>query len=80
MKRTTAFLVLLSLPLSGALQAQENAGTERAKAYLVADAHLDTQWNWDIQTTISEYVRNTVNQNLYLLRHYPNYKFNLKVP
>lgn len=78
MKRTTAFLVLLSLPLSGALQAQENGGTERAKAYLVADAHLDTQWNWDIQTTISEYVRNTVNQNLYLLRHYPNYKFNFE--
>ena len=27
-----------------------------------ADAHLDTQWNWDIQTTIKDYVWNTLNQ------------------
>ena len=43
------------------------------KAYMVADAHLDTQWNWDIQTTIKHYVRNTLTQNIYLLDNYPNY-------
>lgn len=51
---------------------------ERPKAYLVSDAHLDTQWNWDIQTTISEYVWNTIDMNLKLLEKYPNYVFNFE--
>ena len=48
------------------------------KAYMVADAHLDTQWNWDVQTTIREYVRHTLDQNLILLKKYPNYIFNFE--
>ena len=48
------------------------------KAYMVADAHLDTQWNWDVQTTIREYVWNTLNQNLFLLKKYPDYIFNFE--
>lgn len=51
---------------------------QKAKAYMVADAHLDTQWNWDIQTTIREYVWNTLNQNIYLLNKYPDYIFNFE--
>lgn len=47
-------------------------------AYMVSDAHLDTQWNWDIQTTISEYIPKTIRQNLHLLRTYPNYVFNFE--
>lgn len=47
-------------------------------AYMVSDAHLDTQWNWDVQTTIKEYVWNTLNQNLYLLERFPNYVFNFE--
>lgn len=47
-------------------------------AYMVSDAHLDTQWNWDIQTTIKEYVWNTLNQNLWLLQNYPDYIFNFE--
>ena len=47
-------------------------------AYMVSDAHLDTQWNWDIQTTIKEYVWNTLNQNLWLLENYPEYVFNFE--
>ena len=45
---------------------------------MVADAHLDTQWNWDIQTTIKEYVWNTLSQNLFLLKRYPDYVFNFE--
>lgn len=51
---------------------------ETPKAYMVSDAHLDTQWNWDIATTIGEYVWNTLNQNLWLLENYPNYVFNFE--
>ena len=47
-------------------------------AYLVSDAHLDTQWNWDIQTTIRDYIPKTIRQNLHLLRTYPNYIMNFE--
>lgn len=56
----------------------QSENDDRAKAYLVSDAHLDTQWNWDIQTTIKEYVWNTINQNLFLLEKYPHYIFNFE--
>ena len=45
---------------------------------MVSDAHLDTQWNWDIQTTIKDYVWNTISQNLFLLKQYPEYIFNFE--
>ena len=60
-----------------AAYAQNDSG-KKMKAYMVADAHLDTQWNWDIQTTIKHYVRNTLTQNIYLLDNYPNYVFNFE--
>lgn len=47
-------------------------------AYLVSDAHLDTQWNWDIQTTIRDYIPKTIRQNLHLLRTYLNYIMNFE--
>lgn len=49
---------------------------EKGKMYMVAGSHLDTQWNWDIQATLNENLRNTVTQNLYLLDRYPDYVFN----
>lgn len=79
-KKTTKFISLaaaLLLAAPGSILAQSKAA-EKAKAYLVSDAHLDTQWNWDIQTTIKEYVWNTISQNLFLLEKYPNYVFNFE--
>lgn len=77
MKRFLAALPLILAP--GALPAHEAVPADtRPEVFLVADAHLDTQWNWDIQTTIREYVWNTVNQNLALLDKYPNYVFNFE--
>jgi len=68
-----------------ALAAMVSCGTSFAQstdskptAYMVSDAHLDTQWNWDIQTTIREYVWKTITQNLHLLKTYPNYIFNFE--
>ena len=46
--------------------------------YMVSNAHLDTQWNWDVKTTIDTYVRNTLYQNLWLLEHDPDYVFNFE--
>lgn len=51
---------------------------DKPAAYVVSNAHLDTQWNWDVQATIANHIRNTINQNLFLLDHYPDYIFNFE--
>lgn len=71
-------LLLSAILLSGGMQAQTAQPKKAAEVYMVADAHLDTQWNWDIQTTIKQYVWNTINQNLLLLKQYPDYVFNFE--
>lgn len=71
-------LFVSALLAVGGLHAQDAQLPKEAKAYMVADAHLDTQWNWDIQTTIKEYVRNTLLRNLRLLKNYPDYVFNFE--
>lgn len=78
MKLRIAILSLAILSSGNSLFAQTDKQEKKAKAYMVADAHLDTQWNWDVQTTIKEYVWNTLNQNLFLLKRYPNYVFNFE--
>ena len=75
-RKLFAFVLAASF-IPGATVAQTEKA-EKPKAYLVSNAHLDTQWNWDIQTTIREYVWNTINQNLFLLKKYPNYIFNFE--
>ncbi len=67
----------LSVAVAALLSSGALAQTEK-KAYMVADAHLDTQWNWDVQTTIREYVKSTLDQNLMLLKQYPSYIFNFE--
>ncbi len=74
MKAKKWMALAMACLIAGSAMAQD----EKPKAYLVSDAHLDTQWNWDIQTTIKEYVWNTINQNLFLLKRYPNYIFNFE--
>ena len=65
-KRYIPVISLLLPGLAGAAAPADNASAERPVAYMVSDAHLDTQWNWDVQTTIRDYVWNTVNRNLKL--------------
>ena len=76
MKQPVVLFASLCFLASEAMQVQNAQNSP--KAYVVSDAHLDTQWNWDIQTTIQEYVWNTLNQNLFLLRKYPDYVFNFE--
>src|ERR1035441_5794500 len=44
--------------------------------YMVADAHLDDEWNWTIQNTINSYIPATLHTNFALLAAYPHYIFN----
>jgi alpha-mannosidase len=46
--------------------------------YMVANAHMDTQWRWTVQQTINEFIPNTLLQNFSLMSRYPQYKFSLE--
>ena len=75
--------LLLSLALvtctTGAIEAQtKDVNEKRPTAYLVSDAHLDTQWNWDVQATIKSHIWNTMVQNFRLFEQYPDYIFNFE--
>ena len=67
-------LTLLCCCVASGLAAEE----PKPSVYMVSNAHLDTQWNWDVKTTIDTYVRNTLYQNLWLLEHNPDYIFNFE--
>ena len=72
-KRTILLALLFAATGLSPLQAQK-----KYKAYIVSNSHLDTQWNWDVQTTIDEYLKHTLVRNFYLFQHYPNYVFNFE--
>ncbi len=70
-------IILLAL-LLGTIGINSATAQKKYKAYIVSNAHLDTQWNWDVQTTIDEYLKNTLVRNFYLFSHYPDYLFNFE--
>ena len=67
-----------AVALAGLLSGGSFAQNKEMKAYMVADAHLDTQWTWDVQATIRDHIRNTLTQNLFLFKQYPHYVFNFE--
>ena len=44
--------------------------------YVVAYAHLDTQWRWTYPQVIREYIPETLHRNFELFEKYPGYVFN----
>ncbi|MDD8020533.1 MAG: glycoside hydrolase family 38 C-terminal domain-containing protein [Acidobacteriota bacterium] len=70
-------IVILFLFLAFPVQAQTNPDLSREKIlFTVGYAHLDTQWRWDYQTTIREYLWKTMVDNFSLFEKYPHYVFN----
>ena len=51
---------------------------EKKKAYLVATAHLDTVWRWNLAETIKDFIPDTISKNFGLIKKYPNYRFNFE--
>lgn len=49
---------------------------DKETLFLISNTHLDTQWNWDVKTTINEYIKNTLTQNMALMDKYPNFNLN----
>jgi alpha-mannosidase len=50
--------------------------TKQPTLYVVPYAHLDTQWRWDFQQSISEYLLKTMRVNFDYFGKYPHYVFN----
>jgi alpha-mannosidase len=75
-------IVAALLVLFGTLSAQTPAPPDNTNVkrdlYVVATAHLDTQWRWTIQNTINEYVLNTFRDNFKLMEQYPHYTFSFE--
>jgi alpha-mannosidase len=60
-------------------RAEKPAAPDLAKEptlYVVAYAHLDTEWRWDYVTTIKEYLPKTLRLNFDWFEKYPHYVFN----
>src|ERR1700760_2876345 len=49
--------------------------TQQPTLYVVPYAHLDTQWRWDFQQSISEYMLKTMRVNLDYISKYPHAVF-----
>lgn len=63
-------LTLLLIPITGRAQADQKT------LFLISNTHLDTQWNWEVNTTIDQYVKNTLTQNMALMDKYPYFRLN----
>ena len=70
-----SFTIILILP---AQNKTENDLTNHKTLYLVSNAHFDTQWNWTVQTSINNFLFNTLKDNFYLFEKYPDYVFNFE--
>ncbi len=74
-----ALLVLAALPAPGAEapSALPAAPPDRS-LYVVATAHLDTQWRWTVQDTIEDFLPATLAGNFALFERYPGYVFSFE--
>ena len=73
--RRPLILLLLVLCMCVRLQAQTDLSKEPT-LYVVAYAHLDTQWRWEYPRTINDYIPKTMHDNFALFEKYPHYVFN----
>lgn len=52
--------------------------TKQKVLHMVSTAHFDSQWNWTVQTSINNYLHNTLRYNFRLIEKYPSYVFNFE--
>ncbi len=71
MKTRLLLLGIAFLALSGSAQNEKTL-------FFISNTHLDTQWNWTVETTIGEYLKNTLNQNMALMDKYPAFHLNFE--
>jgi len=67
-------VVLVALSI-GLVPVRTQGQAQKTTLYLVATAHLDSQWNWTVQDTIRDHVPKTFHTNFEFFEKYPNYVF-----
>ena len=80
MRKNFVLLFILLLPIIALSQpierrAKYDISKERV-LYAVGYTHLDSEYEWDYKSTVSEYLKNTMEENFRLLDKYPDYVFN----
>ncbi|HEU5132217.1 MAG TPA: glycoside hydrolase family 38 C-terminal domain-containing protein, partial [Pyrinomonadaceae bacterium] len=73
---TKLLAVLLASSLAVSAQNAPPDLTKDPTLYVVAYAHLDTQWRWEYPRVINDYIPKTLHDNFALIDKYPNYVFN----
>jgi alpha-mannosidase len=73
---TKLFAVLLASSLAVSAQTTPPDLAKEPTLYVVAYAHLDTQWRWEYPRVINDYIPKTLHDNFALIDKYPNYVFN----
>ena len=73
---TKLLAVLLASSLAVSAQTRQPDLTKEPTLYVVAYAHLDTQWRWEYPRVINDYIPKTLHDNFALIDKYPNYVFN----
>ena len=76
MTRKWFAVVLIMLGLGLAPVRTEQSGVRKPILYVIATAHLDSQWNWTVQDTIRDFVPKTFFTNFKYFEKYPHYTFN----
>ncbi|TSA23752.1 MAG: alpha-mannosidase, partial [Bacteroidetes bacterium] len=79
-KITTIIVVILlwitSFPAFSQLQQNPLYDLSRTPVlYTVGYAHLDTEWRWDYEETINDFLKATLDENFTLFKNYPSYVF-----
>jgi alpha-mannosidase len=77
-KTRLALLVTALVPFAAVAQPAASQAPIDRRVYMVATAHLDTQWRWTIQDTINQYIPDTMRDNFELLAKYPGYVFSFE--
>ncbi|MBZ5498622.1 MAG: alpha-mannosidase [Acidobacteriia bacterium] len=62
------------------LRSQDAGQPMKPVLYLIATAHLDSQWNWTVQDTIRQFVPDTFFTNFKYFEQYPHYAFTFEGP
>ena len=74
MRTNSISAILLAALAASCLEA--SAQPEEKTLFFISNTHLDTQWNWEVNTTINSYIKNTLTQNMALMDKYPLFRLN----
>lgn len=78
MKKSAILLLMTAMVSHHAFAQTDNTQAAKPTVQMISNAHLDTQWNWDVQTTIREYIYKTMKRNFTLFEAFPEYIFNFE--